>query len=267
MQWSTFDDEPRAVAKLRAVLARGRLHHAWILAGLDIERATSLAKTFAAVLLCPNATDEACGACGPCARIAAGTHADFILVAPEGEGSTRVIKIDTIRTVVHAVSLAPLEGERKVVVVRDAGRMTRDAQNALLKTLEEPPASTTLVLVAHQIEALLPTIRSRCLKVSMKLRPLTHDADDASIAEFFDALRRDTTSALAISERWASEKDDIEHRLDALYAALAKRAVVDARALAGVGAVATARGALRGYANVRLTLDWLVTQLRSEGVA
>jgi hypothetical protein len=274
--WSAFADEPGAVAKLRAALSRGRLHHAWIIAGLDIERAALLAKTFAGALLCPSSPGEPCGACGPCTRLAAGTHADFIFVAPEGEGSTRVIKVDAIRGVVHAVSLAPLEGDRKVVVVRDAGRMTRDAQNALLKTLEEPPPSTILVLVTHQVEVLLPTIRSRCLKVALKLRPLAHAAAaDASIAELFAALGQGPTPALDLAEKWVTEKDDIEHRLDALYSTLAMRAATDARAndenagrsLVALTAVSTARRALRGYANARLTLDWLFTQLRAEGIA
>ncbi|HXW04738.1 MAG TPA: DNA polymerase III subunit delta' [Vicinamibacterales bacterium] len=105
---------------------------------------------------------DACGVCSSCVRIARGTHADVMMLAP-GESGT--IKIDQIREAIERSGYRPFEGRRRVVVVDDAEAMVVEAQNALLKTLEEPPASSVFVLVTSRPELLLPTVRSRCQRL------------------------------------------------------------------------------------------------------
>jgi DNA polymerase-3 subunit delta' len=102
---------------------------------------------------------DACGRCGPCRRIARGLHADVALVAP---GASGVIKVDEVRGVIEQAAYRPFEGRRRVVIIDEADRMVDEAQNALLKTLEEPPSSSVFVLVTARPETLRPTVRSRC---------------------------------------------------------------------------------------------------------
>src|SRR5207253_2623505 len=120
-------------------------------------------------LLCaaPGAGD-ACGTCAHCTRVGAGTHPDLHLLAREPE--RRDIRIEQVRELTRWLTLQPLMAARKVGVLDDAHCLSEQAQNALLKTLEEPPGATVLVLVASSAALLLPTVRSRCQVV--RLDPL-----------------------------------------------------------------------------------------------
>src|SRR5687768_9396436 len=105
---------------------------------------------------------DACGTCGSCARIARGVHPDVLAVRP---GETGAIKIDQVREAIERSAYRPFEGRRRVVIIDDADAMAAEAQNALLKTLEEPPATSTFVLVTSRPDVLLPTVRSRCQRL------------------------------------------------------------------------------------------------------
>ena len=100
-----------------------------------------------------------CGECGACQRIARGVHADVIIIEP---GETGSITVDAVRAVVDQTAFRPFEGRRRVVVIDDADRLVQPAQNALLKTLEEPPAASVFLLVTSRPHRLLATVRSRC---------------------------------------------------------------------------------------------------------
>jgi DNA polymerase III subunit delta' len=104
-------------------------------------------------------TTDACGECAACRRIARRVHADVLFVEP---GETGSIKIDQIRDAIERSAYRPFEGRRRVVIVNDAHDVVGEAQNALLKTLEEPPPASTFVLVTSRPDTLLPTVRSRC---------------------------------------------------------------------------------------------------------
>ncbi len=105
---------------------------------------------------------DACGHCTVCRRIARGVHADVLMIEP---GETGSIKVDQARAAIERSAYRPFEGRRRVVIVDDADAMEASAQNALLKTLEEPPAASTFVLVTSRPDLLLPTVRSRCQRV------------------------------------------------------------------------------------------------------
>ena len=102
---------------------------------------------------------DACGSCQSCQRIARGVHGDVILVEP---GETGSIKIEQARDIIDRASYRPFEGRRRVVIIDEADTLVREAQNALLKTLEEPPPGSVFILVSSRPDALLPTVRSRC---------------------------------------------------------------------------------------------------------
>ena len=148
---------------------RGSLPPSLIFAGPDGVgkrlAAISLAQLFNC--LSPAAGDQesppdACGHCTVCRRIARGAHADVLMIEP---GDTGSIKVDQARAAIERSAYRPFEGRRRVVIVDDADAMEASAQNALLKTLEEPPAASTFVLVTSRPDLLLPTVRSRCQRV------------------------------------------------------------------------------------------------------
>jgi DNA polymerase III delta' subunit len=106
---------------------------------------------------------DACGECQACVKIGRGVHPDVLVVEPGDNGS---IKIDQIREVIDRSGFRPFEGRRRVLIVDQADTMVVAAQNALLKTLEEPPPSSVFTLVTSRPDVLLPTVRSRCVRLA-----------------------------------------------------------------------------------------------------
>ena len=192
MPFSELQAQDRAVGALQAALRRGRLHHAYLLGGPEGVGKGTAARLLAQAANCegPGARvdglpEDACGECAPCRKIARGTHPDVFLLQEErvmakagrwepkgGRTPSREIVVDQVRDLVdHRLSMRRFEGRRRVVVIDPADAMNVQAQNALLKTLEEPPEGTTLVLVSSSPDALLPTIKSRCLRVAFAPLP------------------------------------------------------------------------------------------------
>jgi DNA polymerase III subunit delta' len=152
--------QPRLAAVLGAAVVSKRMHHAYLLVGADEGAAQSLANAVAAALVCLDRRDaDACGTCLACRKLAAGNHPDVITLAPSDK---KTIAIDQVREAAGRIALRPSEASTKVVLVMAADSATPQAQNALLKTLEEPPGATCFLLTATRLRALLPTVRSRC---------------------------------------------------------------------------------------------------------
>lgn len=157
-----------AVALLSQAIESGQLSHAYLLTGPDGLGKTTLATTFAQALLCggyPSSCDE----CHACARIAANVHPDVWLVEPR-DG---VLRVDQVRDVTREASRRPLEASHRVFILSHMEQAHPAAANALLKTLEEPPAHVVLILTAPSEDALLPTLVSRCQV--LHLRPVPED--------------------------------------------------------------------------------------------
>lgn len=166
--WPVFGHQ-WAVDLLNSGLRAGRLPHALLLAGPTQVGKRTLALALAAALICP-ADEKPCGQCRSCRLVAQGVHPDVRLVmADESErGREGVLKIDQIRELQREASLAPMEASRKVFVLRELERANLPAANALLKTLEEPPAQVVLLLTSARPHALLPTIISRCQTLTLR---------------------------------------------------------------------------------------------------
>ncbi len=161
------------VALLVRSIERGTLPPSLILAGPSGVGKRLAAVSTAQALNCPEQVGTGCGACPTCTRIARGVHPDVNIVEP-GESGT--IKIDQVRDLVDRAAYRPFEGRHRVVIIDGADALVPAAQNALLKTLEEPPSTASFMLITAVPDALLPTVRSRCPRLTF--RPL--DADDVA---------------------------------------------------------------------------------------
>ena len=156
-----------AAAHLATLLADAP-PHALLIVGPRGAGTGTLARDAVATLMCGASVDGGpCGACRSCRLIASGSHTDLVVISPTGKAHT--IKIDQIRALATGFTLYSVEGGRRVALIEHADLMTEDAQNALLKTLEEPPSRTHVILAAAEDSRLMPTIRSRCVVIRLGL--------------------------------------------------------------------------------------------------
>lgn len=167
-----------AETRLADALASGRMHHAWLITGPQGVGKATLAYRFARFILAgmPNTGSLALDPSHPVfRRVAAGTHADLLTVEREWDEKRKKLRgeivIDTVRGVASFLRLTPAEGGWRVVIVDGAEDINRNAANALLKVLEEPPPRTVIILVCAAAGRLLPTIRSRCRRLRMGKLP------------------------------------------------------------------------------------------------
>ncbi|MEA1929070.1 MAG: DNA polymerase III subunit delta' [Candidatus Auribacterota bacterium] len=163
MLWDKIQGQDGAVNYLRQSIARDRVINAYLFQGPSGVGKSLTASVFARALNCPVEPGRGCGSCPSCRQVEAGTHPDVHVVSPRSK--SRMILIDQIHELQRMVSLSGQRGNWKVFIIQDADRMNINAQNAFLKTLEEPPDKTILILITHQADLLLTTIRSRCNKV------------------------------------------------------------------------------------------------------
>jgi DNA polymerase III delta subunit-like protein len=190
---------PAATAAVQAMVA-GRAPQAVIFAGPPGVGKTTLALDLAAGLLCdaPDPADRPCRACRGCGLVERGSHADVHRLAPSGPGQQVRIgdraspEPGTVRRLIADLALLPVEGGARVAIVERADRLNEDAQSALLKILEEPPAGVTIVLCADRDDLLLPTVRSRCVRVRLgpvAVREIEGLLEDAGVADASRASR------------------------------------------------------------------------------
>ncbi len=151
---------------LHNALSTGKVSHAYIISGEKSSGKEFIAKIFAMALQCEKGQAEPCQECRSCRQALSGNHPDIIILTHE---KPNTISVDDIRTQVNGdVAIKPYSGSRKVYLMNEAEKMTVQAQNALLKTLEEPPEYAVLLLLTSNINALLPTILSRCVILQMR---------------------------------------------------------------------------------------------------
>ena len=137
----------------------------------------------------------ACGTCSSCRRVARGVHADVLRLEP---GDTGAIKVDQVREAIDRAAYRPFEGKRRVVIIDSADALLPEAQNALLKTLEEPPPASMFVLVTSRPDVLLPTVRSRCQQ--LRFGPLSEADVARALIERHDVSPTEAHAAAAAAD-------------------------------------------------------------------
>lgn len=160
--------------KLLSEIASGKLSHAYLIEGGEGCGKTYFARFAAAAVLCTG-DKPPCGKCPSCVKALAGSHPDLFYFSPDKKAS---MGVETVRGIKKSLFFMPNDGDRKVYIIDDAQKMTVQAQNALLKFIEEPPASVLFFIVADKKESLLPTVVSRTRIISLA------PSDNADIRRF-----------------------------------------------------------------------------------
>jgi DNA polymerase-3 subunit delta' len=220
--------EPTGHAEVLAGLFRaardGRLAHALCFVGPEGVGKFLAAEQLAMGLLCAQGPRNPCGVCGPCKRAKIDSHPDVFVLDPTEEGSESIAIAHVTpraggpeQTIEQFLALRPMEGGWRIVLIREADRMVEEAQNALLKTLEEPGESTLLVLETARPDRLLPTIHSRCVRVPFR------SLSDVEVAAILRREGLDTAQSTTLS-RWSQGAPGAA-------LALASRGAIEMRAL------------------------------------
>ena len=170
-------------------MSGGQIGQCYLLSGPKGVGKSALARAFAQALMCEQPQDgdpaQPCGVCRSCRNVLRNTHPDIelfdlhaqavLLEAKAGKGAN--LTIEMVRRMRSAAALLPLEASRRLVIVDDAETLLEPAQQALLKTLEEPPLTVTILMLCDEPEALLATVRSRCQEITVRPQPLSAIAE------------------------------------------------------------------------------------------
>lgn len=177
MSFASFPEQGPVVEMLQRSLGRGRLAHAYLFSGTELGAMERLARTLAKTLNCANPPKraangqavECCDMCLSCRRIDSGNHPDVQWVRPESK--LRAVTIKQVRDLIQTIEMKPNDADYKVAVIVGADRMNSQAANAFLKTLEEPPNRSIIILLTTALERVLETILSRCLRLHFAGEP------------------------------------------------------------------------------------------------
>lgn len=151
---------------LQNAISQKKIAHAYIIQGERFSGKEFITKVFAAALQCEKQGTEPCGECRSCRQVQSGNQPDIIYVRHERPNS---IGVEDVRSQVNSdIAIMPYSSSYKIYIINEGEMLTDQAQNALLKTLEEPPAYAVLIILTTNLEALLPTILSRCVVLHMK---------------------------------------------------------------------------------------------------
>lgn len=288
---------PRIAELLRQAVARKSVPQSVIFAGPEGVGKRAMAIALAQAVNCPNQKDgDACGTCSTCLRIGRGDHFDVVMLGPEDGAAT--IKIEQLRDrVLNVVGYRPFEAQRRVFIIDPADAITEAGQDALLKTLEEPPPAAMLMLITAYPDSLLRTVQSRCRRLRFErtdMAPVADREDDmqAAVTMLLGTLEKSVPKRLKASAAMATVKGDRRVRealaarleiaggllrdvsallADEITAVQHRDAGADLRALmkafdqqrvvAAWGVLQRAQQALDRNASPKIVADWVVMSL------
>ena len=154
----------RVKEELTKIIEEKKVLHSYMFVGVEGIGKQMIAKKFAQMILCTNEGGKGCNTCKSCIEFTSNNNPDFLYIEPDGNN----IKIEQIRYLQRKIQEKPIISNRKVYIINDADKMTTEAQNCLLKTLEEPPEYSTIILIGTNQNLFLNTIKSRCMIISFK---------------------------------------------------------------------------------------------------
>ena len=253
-----------------------------------------IAKEFAKNILCNNTEEEIC-TCKSCTYFLSDNHPDFFLINDEGE----TIKIDQIRKITEKVIEKPIISDKKVYIINNAEKMTKEAQNCLLKTLEEPPEYVVIILISSNENVILNTIKSRCMMLKFKdiseedLRKFATEILDyedltdnllksfggsigrainlkenskkyISLENFVKSLSKDDIIDIMVSAKIIYDKENINDILDYLTVCLFDVSRENKQYLNCIKLVSECKNRLKANANFDMTIDNLVLKMWEE---
>ncbi|MCL2204468.1 MAG: hypothetical protein FWB88_11090 [Defluviitaleaceae bacterium] len=248
-------------------ISLGKVGHAYILEGESglLESANAFAKA----LNCLEGRDEACNGCISCRVFDSGNHPDTLYVT--GTKATGIGVDDVREQVLLPMAMKPFTYRCKVFILDKAETLTPAAQNALLKTMEEPAPYGVFLLLAHSVESLLPTVRSRCVVLRHDAGPTEADTQDAERESLVQDITRtahelDILDAMALYKRfepYKESKESAKHLLDMLYTAYGQtlRERQSPYAFNAVEAVAHAKKVLAQNGNFQLTIELMLLKI------
>ncbi len=169
MTFSDIVGHQKQLATLRWALEKDRLHHAYFFLGPEGVGKRTVALSLAMAIQCREREYDSCGGCANCRQVQSGNHPDVRVVAPLA--GKKEISIQQVRELERELNYRAFSGRKKIALVDPASLMNFSAQNALLKTLEEPPKESLLILLSTSTGAVLPTLLSRCLRLSFSPLP------------------------------------------------------------------------------------------------
>ena len=208
---SNFDEvvgQQPIIQTLKNAIVQNRIAHAYLFCGPRGTGKTSIAKIFAKMLNCEDESNKPCGKCTNCKMVQNGSHPDIIEIDAASNNG-----VDEVRNLIDKVKYAPMQGKYKVYIIDEVHMMTTGAFNALLKTIEEPPAHVVFILATTEPNKVIPTIISRCqrfdfnkvsqkdiekrLSIVCKEEKIEIDSEAISlIAQLADGGMRDSLSIL-----------------------------------------------------------------------
>ncbi|HEX3718867.1 MAG TPA: hypothetical protein VH595_12940 [Verrucomicrobiae bacterium] len=227
--FSDFPEQTRVAQLLQRSLERNRLAHAYLFTGSSIGELEGVARTLAKTLNCQNPPRrgsnglalDSCDKCDSCRRIDTANHPDVLWIRPESK--SRIVTIDQMRELMQTMNLKPTVAEFKVGVIVGADRLNIAAANAFLKTLEEPPPKSILILLTTEPQRILETILSRCLRLSFAGEGVHFESGQLEWLSAFGSAAADGKGGLLgryrllglIMSKLGEQKEQIEKALTA----------------------------------------------------
>ena len=249
---------------LKNTIKLKKIVNGYLFSGSGLTKNYEYAKQFAKMILCLDAKDDSCNKCKACIMFDDSNHPDYYEINKE---DTESIKIDEIREMQEKIYEKPITSSKKVYVINNAEKMTVEAQNCLLKTLEEPPEFVSIILVSNNDNNLLTTIKSRCTKVAFteeNQKELTEEAK-----ERYDALEKvfghveeylsiDLLNKLDVLYK---DKDNIFENLDFINMILIKKARHNEKYLDYIDYVEETKSKLKLNSNYDMCIDNLILKI------
>lgn len=243
---------------LRGALKKERLHHAYLFLGPEGVGKKTVALALAMAVQCQELAHDSCGRCDGCVRVQRSNHPDVRLVAPLS--GRKEITIQQVRELERELGLRPFYGRKRIAIVDPASLMNASAQSALLKTLEEPPTDSILILVSPSRGRLLPTLVSRCLRLSFAPLPVAEIQGFLVACKGMERQRAGLVAAISMGSLGKAVSPDVEALVEERRVWLGRMGLVTAGDYRGALSMAEELASERE--ETLKFLEWLVVWYR-----